>query len=307
MEKVVLRTSKLTKKFGKQIANDNIDMIINRGDIYGLIGENGAGKTTFMRMITGLINKTSGNIEILGRNGADLNKGRKMIGSLIETPAFYKDMTAKENLEISRRMRGITNKGAVEEVIELVGLKDFRKKKVKDFSMGMKQRLGIANAIIGNPRILILDEPINGLDPIGIVEIREVLKRLNKEKETTILISSHILEELKEVATRYGIISHGKLIEEITAKELNEKCRKNILISVDNVEKAVTVLEKKFININYEVHEDGNIKVFNYLDSIGIINKTLLKNEVMVEAIEFKGEKLEDYFVNRIRGGFTNV
>lgn len=307
MKEVVLKINKLTKKYGKQLANDSIDMTINKGDIYGFIGKNGAGKTTFMRMITGLIYKTSGDIELLGRTGSDLDKARTMVGSLIETPAFYKDMSARDNLEISRRIRGITNKGAVDEVLELVGLKDVGKKKVKNFSLGMRQRLGIANAILGNPRFLILDEPINGLDPIGIVEIRELIKKINKEKEVTVLISSHILEELKELTTKYGIISNGRLIEEITAEELKEKCRENIFLKVSDAAKAVTVLEKEYKDINYEVIEDNEIRVFNHLDSLGEINKLLNCSEVIVEGIELKGEKLEDYFIARIGGAFKNA
>ena len=235
MKEIVLKTTKLSKVYGSQVAVNNVNMTIRKGDIYGFIGKNGAGKTTLIRMIVGLIHKTSGEIELLDATSeADLDKSRKMIGSLVETPTFYKSMTARENLEISRLVRGIPSKKEIDEVLDLVGLNDTGKKKVKNFSLGMRQRLGIANALLGNPKILILDEPVNGLDPVSIVEIRELLKKINKEKDITILISSHILGELSELATCYGIINNGNLIEEISGKELNEKCRQYIEVVVND-------------------------------------------------------------------------
>ena len=204
MKEAVLKTYNLCKKYKDQMAVDNVSMTIRKGDIYGFIGQNGAGKTSLIRMITGLAHRTSGEIELFGGSGEEaLNKGREFIGSLIESPAFYKNMTARENLEVSRLVRNIPGKECIDEVLNLVGLKDTGKKKVKDFSLGMRQRLGIANALLGNPKLLILDEPINGLDPMGIIEIRELLKKINTEKDITILISSHILGELSEMATTY--------------------------------------------------------------------------------------------------------
>ena len=188
-----------------------------------------------------------------------------MIGSLIETPAFYGDMTAKENLEVSRLVRNIAGEKCIDEVLELVGLENVGKKKVKNFSLGMKQRLGIANSLLGNPRLLILDEPINGLDPMGIVEIREILKKVNREKDVTILISSHILSELSEIATCYGFIDKGKLIQEISSKDLEEKCKQYIEIKVDDTSKTTTILEQEFENISYEVLPSNIIKIFNLI------------------------------------------
>lgn len=307
MKKVVLKTYNITKKYGEQLAVDNVNMTIKKGDIYGFIGQNGAGKTTLIRLITGLIHKSGGEIELLGANEEnELNKARTMVGSLIESPSFYTNMTARENLEVSRLVRNIPGKKCIDEVLELVGLKDVEKKKVKNFSLGMRQRLGIANALMGNPKLLILDEPINGLDPMGIVEIRELLKKINKEKDMTILISSHILSELSELATTYGIISNGKLIEEITAKQLSKKCRQYIDLKVDNTAKAVILLERELGISDYEVLEDSNIKVFSNLDNVGEVNSLLSRSGIIVESISVKGENLEEYFMNKV-GGVLNA
>lgn len=307
MNEVILKTYNITKKYGNQVAVNNVNMTIKKGEIYGFIGQNGAGKTTLIRLITGLIHKTGGEIELLGATGEnELNKSRTMVGSLIETPSFYTNMTARENLEVSRLVRNIPGKKCIDEVLELVGLKDVEKKKVKNFSLGMRQRLGIANALMGNPKLLILDEPINGLDPMGIVEIRELLKKINKEKDMTILISSHILSELSELATTYGIISNGKLIEEITAEELAEKCRQYIDLKVDDTSRAVTLLERELGISDYEVLEDKKIKVFSNLENVGEVNSILSKSGVIVESISIKGENLEEYFMNKI-GGVLNA
>lgn len=302
-EDIVLKTHKITKKYGEQLSNDNIDITIKKGEIYGLIGRNGAGKTTLMRMIIGLSHRTSGDLEIFGKSGEkELDEARGMIGSLIETPAFYDSMTAKENLEVSRLVRNIAGKECIDEVLDMVGLAGTGKKKVKNFSLGMKQRLGIANALLGNPRLLILDEPINGLDPMGIVEIRELLKKVNKEKDVTILISSHILGELSELATCYGIINNGKLVEEISVEDLKEKCKQYISLKVDNAPSATITLEKELNITDYEVLEKNQIKIFSNLDSIGLINSTLSKKGIIVENIGLKGENLEEYFMNKVGG-----
>lgn len=307
MKKVVLKTYNITKKYGEQLSVDNVNMTIKKGDIYGFIGQNGAGKTTLIRLITGLIHKSGGEIELLGANEEnELNKARTMVGSLIESPSLYTNMTARENLEVSRLVRNIPGKKCIDEVLELVGLKDVEKKKVKNFSLGMRQRLGIANALMGNPKLLILDEPINGLDPMGIVEIRELLKKINKEKDMTILISSHILSELSELATTYGIISNGKLIEEITAKQLSEKCRQYIDLKVDDTARAVILLERELGISDYEVLEDSNIKVFSNLDNVGEVNSLLSRSGIIVESISVKGENLEEYFMNKV-GGVLNA
>lgn len=306
MKEIVLKTNNVTKKYKNQLANDKVSINVRKGEIYGLIGKNGAGKTTLMRIITGLIHKTSGELELLGAvTDNEIENARQYVGSLIESPCFYVDMNARENLEISRLVRNIAGKTCIDDVLKLVGLENTGKKKFKDFSLGMKQRLGIANAMLGNPNFIILDEPINGLDPMGIVEVRELLKKINVEKDITILISSHILGELSELATCYGIMSEGKLVEEITAEELKNKCRKYIYLEVDNSGKAITILENEFDITDYEVLEQNKIRIFENLDKASLINSTLAKNDVLVEKIGVKGENLEEYFVGKIGGNIN--
>jgi ABC-2 type transport system ATP-binding protein len=229
---LVLQTSGLTKKYGKQIAVNNVDLNIEKGDIYGLIGKNGAGKTTIMKIVCGLVYQDQGDIQLF--ESGDLQKNRKRIGCVIEQPALYPDMTAGENLIYYDKLIGITDYDNVDEVLSLVGLKNTGRKKTKAFSLGMKQRLSIAISLLGNPDFLILDEPINGLDPSGIREIRELLLKLNSENEITILISSHILGELAKIATKYGIINKGVLVDEFQAVELEERCKKCLAIVVDD-------------------------------------------------------------------------
>jgi ABC-2 type transport system ATP-binding protein len=307
MKNIVLRTHNLSKKYGSQLAVKSVNMTIKKGDIYGFIGQNGAGKTTLIRLITGLIHRTSGEIELLGASGKnDLEQVRTMVGSLVETPAFYGNMTARENLEVSRLVRNIAGKHCIDEVLELVGLNDTEKKRVKNFSLGMKQRLGIANALLGNPRFLILDEPVNGLDPVSIVEIRELLKKVNKENETTILVSSHILGELSELATCYGIINNGELIEEFTSEELKERCKQYIELQVSDAKRAVVLIEEEFNTTDYVVLPNNLIKIYSHLNNIGKINTLLSTNGVEVRKSVLKGQNLEEYFINII-GGIRNA
>ncbi|MBQ6887855.1 MAG: ABC transporter ATP-binding protein [Lachnospiraceae bacterium] len=294
----ILKTENLTKVYGKTKVVNVVSMHVKKGDIYGFIGKNGAGKTTFMRMITGMAAPTGGEIELFGKN--DLEKQRKRIGSLIENPGIYPNMTARENLEVVRRSFGITDKNAVDEMLEFVGLGGTDKKKVKNFSMGMKQRLGIAISLFRNPDFLILDEPINGLDPAGIKEIRDLLLKLNTERKITILISSHILGELSKVATRYGIIRDGSLVEEFEAGELNEKCRRCQKLSVDNLELAVTILEEKLHITEYDVPEPGILRIFEHLDENGKINKELVLGGVELKESYLTGQDLEAYFMERL-------
>ncbi|ADL53865.1 ABC transporter ATP-binding protein [Clostridium cellulovorans] len=304
MKEIILKTHKLSKKYGNQLAVNNVTMTVRKGDIYGFIGKNGAGKTTLIRIVTGLIHKTGGEIELLGvSNEKGLNEARTIVGSLVEMPAFYGNMTAKENLEVSRLVRNIAGKQCIEEVLELVDLKGASNKKVKNFSLGMKQRLGIANALLGNPRFLILDEPINGLDPVSIVEIRELLKKINKEKDITILVSSHILSELSELATCYGIIDNGQLLEEISAEQLYEKCKQYIEIKVDDAKKAVVLLEKELDIIDYSVVENSIIKVYSHLNDVAKINTLLIRNNIEISNIGLKGQNLEEYFLSVVGGG----
>lgn len=300
----VLETKNLTKKYKNTQALDGVNIKIEKGNVYGFVGQNGAGKTTLIRLITGLSFPTSGELYLFGETGEKkLQEQRKRLGCMVETPALYPNMTAYQNLEIQRIQRGIPDKKVIEDTLELVGLKDTGKKKAKDFSLGMKQRLGIALALINDPEFLILDEPVNGLDPVGIVEIRELIKRLNKEKGMTILISSHILGELYQTADHYIIISHGIILETLTQKELNEKCKKHIAINVDNVSCAATILEEKLHTNNYQIMPDKTIRLYDYLDDIKSVSVALSRNNLIITGISLAGDNLEDYFIHRIEGG----
>ena len=221
---LVLRTENLTKTYGGKTAVDNVSISIEKGDIFGLIGQNGAGKTTFMKMITSLVKPSSGSIELFGEKEATkLGALRSRIGSAIETPALFDNLSAVQNLEYFRQQRGLTNKNRIQECLEIAGLTDTGKKKYKHFSMGMKQRLGLAVAILSHPDFLVLDEPTNGLDPVGIIEMRDLMKRLSKDG-ITILVSSHLLSELSQIADKYAILHMGKLVKNVTHAQLQEEC-----------------------------------------------------------------------------------
>jgi len=307
MNDFILRTNNLTKQYKKFKANDDVSISIPKGAIYGLIGQNGAGKSTLIRLINGLAFPSSGKIELFRkRNKRDLVEARKKMGSMIERPALFPNMSAYDNLEAHRLLKGIPGKEVVSKLLEVVGLENTGKKKAKNFSLGMKQRLGLAIALLGDPEILILDEPLNGLDPLGVVEIRELLKKLNQQYGITILISSHVLGELQLVATHYGIIHQGKLIEEITAEALEEKCQSYLILKVDNTNLAVTVLENKLKTTAFEVMADGVIKLFNYVEKSGEVSGVLFSEGVVVQEVSKQGESLEDYFINKI-GGNSNV
>lgn len=297
----VLTTENVTKVYGEHKAVNRVSMHVKKGAIYGFIGKNGAGKTTFMRMVAGLAAPTEGSIELFG--SMDLEKQRRRIGTLIENAGIYPHMTAKENLEIVRRNFGITEKNAVDEMLEFVGLGGITKKKVKNFSMGMKQRLGLAIAMFRNPDFLILDEPINGLDPEGIKEIRELLLKMNREKGVTILISSHILGELSKIATHYGIIRDGALIEEFEAGELQDRCRRCQKLIVDNDELAVSILEEKLNITNYDVPKAGTIRVFESFEMQERMNRELILGGVNIKESFLTGQDLEGYFMELLGGG----
>ena len=293
--KSVLQTYGLTKKYGKEKAVNNVSLNIEKGDIYGLIGKNGAGKTTIMKIICGLISQDQGDIKLF--ESSDLKRGRKRIGATIEQPALYPYMTAKENLIYYNKLLGITDYSNVKEVLSLVGLEDTGKKKTKSFSMGMKQRLSIAISLIGNPDFLILDEPTNGLDPLGIKQIRELLLKLNYENNITILISSHILGELDKITTKYGVIKNGALIDEFSAYELETSCEKCISLVVNDPEKAAYIIKNIIKSNDYEVLEDGIINIYDLLDIPEEINKVLVENSVLVSSLTLKDSDIESYFI----------
>ncbi len=303
MKENVLATRNISKKYGNKLAVDNVTMTVKKGDIYGLVGKNGAGKTTLIRMALSLTSPTDGDFELFNANNeADRIKAHTRVGCIVETPAFYPYLTAKQNLEYYRIQRGIVDKKCVDEALNLVGLSDTGKKKFKGFSLGMKQRLGLALAIMGSPDFLVLDEPINGLDPMGIKEIRDLLLKLNRIKNTTILISSHILGELSQLATCYGFINEGKLIQEISAQELEENCKHCLALKVDDAECAAAILEEKLECKDYEVLNNNLIKVYAYLDEPHVVNKALLNAGVIVSSFERVGSSLEEYFLELIGG-----
>lgn len=296
MREIAVKTNKLTKKYKNFVALDEADMTIYRGDIYGIIGRNGAGKTTLMKTITGLTNKTSGDFEIFSKSGAEAEKERKRIGCLIEEPAFFSNMSARDNLKYYCIQKGISDYSKIDEVLKLVKLDDTGKKKFKSFSLGMKQRLGIAFSILDNPDLVVLDEPINGLDPIGISELRDTFFKLNEERALTIVISSHILSELYAVANRFMFIDKGRVIKEITKEELDFECQKCLVIKSDDSKKAVQILENKLNITNYKVIDEHEVRIYDEDVNGGQVNTTLASEGVMVLELYTSGISLEDYF-----------
>ncbi|MCY6958537.1 ABC transporter ATP-binding protein [Clostridium brassicae] len=300
----ILKTYNLTKRYGATAVVDNISMNIKKGEIYGFLGRNGAGKTTTLRMLMGLISPTKGEYELFGKKMRDRSVfGR--IGAIIETPGFYPNLTARENLDIHRRLMGIPNKEYIDEALEIVGLTnyDIKKKKVHKYSLGMKQRLGVARALLHKPEFLILDEPTNGLDPVGIKEMRETLLELNKKKEITILISSHILGEIQQLATKIGIIHKGKLLEEIDYSSFEKKNRHYINLKVSDDKKAVTILEKDMNIKDYEVIDNNIIRVYEMLDKSNAVAKNMISQGIEVYEVNVMNDTLEDYFVRLTGGG----
>ncbi|MBQ8424741.1 MAG: ATP-binding cassette domain-containing protein [Clostridia bacterium] len=300
MENIIV-TNNLCKKYGKFQALDNVSITIKKGGIYGLIGKNGAGKTTLLRVISGLQNPTSGKYSLFGVDYKDKNitKQRRKVGAIIEKPSIYLDMSATENLKQQCLILGIPNFDDILKILKLVGLDNAGKKPAKNFSLGMKQRLGIAIALVGNPDFIILDEPINGLDPQGIIEIRELILKLNKEFGITFLISSHILDELSKVATDFYFINNGKVIKEINSKELSTICKKITQIEVDDVKIVSSILTTE--NINFDVISNTQINIYSNIVLSELISK-LSKENCTVISSTIKNESLESYFLNLIGG-----
>lgn len=303
MAENVLVTHGLTKRYGNTVVVDGVELAIEKGQIYGLVGRNGAGKTTIIRMVTAQTVPTSGTIELFGASGAsELQKNRARTGAMVEIPSFYPYLTARENLEYYRLQRGIPGKACVDEVLKQVNLTDTGRKKFKNFSLGMKQRMGLALALMDHPDFLLLDEPINGLDPEGIVEFRNILLDLNRDRQTTILISSHILPELANLANFYGFIDKGHMLEQISAKALAEKCRACLEISVDDAAKAAQVLERELDVRDYEVMPGNVLRLYCHLDEPQRVTQTLVNGGVALRSMEQKGANLEDYFLAMIGG-----
>lgn len=291
----VLRTKNLTKRFSKKLAVDSVNINVRKGDIYGFIGKNGAGKTTLIRIVAGLSKPTSGEVELF--ESKDLDKSREKIGTIIESPAIYPTLTAKQNLIAQQKLLGKNDMKEIDDLLNKVGLADTGKKKAKNFSLGMKQRLAIALSLLGNPEFLVLDEPINGLDPTGIKEVRDLILDLNKEHGVTVLISSHILGELSKMATAYGVISNGVLVDEFSAEDLASRVRKCLVVKVDNTELASKVIEENFNTKDYEVSGDSEIHLYDLFDESSKINTLLVQNGVTVNSITTVGDDYEPYFI----------
>ncbi len=298
----VLKATGITKKYGAAKALDKVSIEIKRGIIYGLIGENGAGKSTFMRTIMGLISIDEGSFELFGTT--DLQAARRRMGQSIETPALYPELTARDNLRIQAANGGVSDR-EIEDLLKMMRLENTGKKKAKNFSLGMRQRLAIANALITNPEFLILDEPTNGMDPAGMAEMREIIQRLVKERGITVLLSSHLLDELSQIATHYGILHEGHLIKELSKEELAQESRQFIKIDTSATEQAVTVLDSLGYR-DYFVQSSRVIQLFEGIDQVAAINQALVEAKVPVDGIHLVGQKLEDYFL-QLTGGKTHV
>ena len=299
----IIETKQLTKVYGEQTAVNAVNLHVKQGRIYGLLGRNGAGKTTIMKMILDLTAITSGEISVFGAPlKGQWKKVFPRIGAIIEKPGFYPNLTGTENLEIFARLRGTPGPNAVKNALEVVGLPYKDKKTFGKYSLGMKQRLGIANAILHDPELLILDEPTNGLDPIGIAEVRDFIKLLCAEHGKTVLISSHILSEMALLADDIGIIDEGVLLEENTMAELNKKNRKYILLQVSDVSKAAIILERQFNQKDYSIQGEQTLRLYDTSLNIGAINKALIGQGIDVISSAHCNDTLEDYF-KKITGG----
>lgn len=299
----IIETENLTKQYGTTTVVDNINLHVPKGKIYGLLGRNGAGKTTAMKMILQLVYPTGGAIRLFGTDYKEHTHSLYgKIGSIIETPGFYSNLTGYENLKIIAKLRGQLSKHSVQEALRVVGLEKETRKVFADYSLGMKQRLGIAAAIMHEPELLILDEPINGLDPIGISEIRSFLSELSHRKGTTILISSHVLSEIEQIADIIGVMHEGRLIEEVNMAELHKRNRRYIEFELSNVEIAAKILENHYQIKDYSI-QGNTIKIYDFTHNSGEINKAFVENGLLVTKIDIDEENLENYFSGLIGGG----
>ncbi|MBQ8121500.1 MAG: ATP-binding cassette domain-containing protein [Ruminococcus sp.] len=299
----VLKTNALCKQYKNFKALNGLTMNVPKGSIYGFVGRNGAGKTTLIRIICGLQFATQGGFELYGQSGEKLNEARRRVGAVVETPSIFPEMTAEENLKHQFRIIGVPSFEKVKDLLELVGLSDTGKKKAKDFSLGMRQRLGIAIALCGDPDFLILDEPINGLDPQGIIEVRELILKLNRERNITVLISSHILDELSKLATHYGFIDKGAIVREMSADELNDACRKCVTLNVSDTGAAAKALEKLgyAADMTYKIYNDGRIDVFAQPNITQLVH-ALDEEDCELITVKEHDETLEGFFISLVGG-----
>lgn len=300
----IIETRQLVKTFGKVTALDHVDMTVARGEIYGLVGDNGAGKSTLFKILTGQSFPTAGEIRLFDAHLPwDLRRQRGRTGVIVERPAVYPQLSVETNLEYIRIQKGVPGKGAVKAVLKTVDLYHSRKKRGRELSMGMLQRLGLAIALIGEPEVLILDEPINGLDPTGVVEMRALLATLNRDKNITILLSSHILPVMQQLATVYGFMSGGRMLEQITAKELEERCDNYIDLMVPDKERYAALLEKNLGHTNYKVLPDGTIRISQPQREAAEYSRLASNNGIAVSKLERRKMVLEDYYFHLKNGG----
>lgn len=298
----VLKTNELKKEYRKFTALNGVSMNVPKGSIYGFVGKNGAGKTTLIRLICGLQSPTGGDFELYGIKDTDKNisRSRRRMGAVVETPSIYLDMTAEDNLKQQYRILGMPSFDGIGELLKLVGLENTGRKKAKNFSLGMRQRLGIAVALCGNPDFLVLDEPINGLDPQGIIEIRELILKLNREKQITVLISSHILDELSKLATHYGFIDSGKIVREISAKELEAACRKCVRVSVTDTKPLATVLDG--MGMEYKIIDSKTADIYGK-PNITKLAVALSEKGCELFSMQEQDESLESFYISLVGGG----
>ena len=297
----VIQTTGLSKRYHNKWAVDHLDLQVEQGDIYGFIGQNGAGKSTTLKLLCGLVRPTQGEALLFYRPISD-PVTRRRVGALIEQPGLYPDLSGRENLRLYAVLLGLDNPPQqVDEILNIVGLSPKEKKPVKHYSMGMKQRLGVGMALLGGPDLLLLDEPINGLDPEGIREMRELLVRLNRERGLTLLVSSHILGELSKIATRYGIIQEGRMVEQLTAAELEQKCADYLHLRTDQPEKAAALLEQAFGLTRWEVRPEGEIRIYQAVDSKAV-GQVLAQAGVAIAELGMHRQDLEGYFLERMEG-----
>lgn len=298
-------TNALTKQYGTQVVVNKLNMNVKKGEIYALLGRNGAGKTTTLRMIMGLLKPTSGEVRIFGEKlNTNNSKVFQRIGALIEAPSFYENLTAQENLELIASLRGIHNENAINSALILVGLESENKKKVGKFSLGMKQRLGIALALMHEPELIILDEPTNALDPIGIQQIRVLIRDLCNQKNTTFLISSHILSEVEQLADRIGIIEKGNLLEETYMDDIRKCNRHYVKMAVSNTMQTIPILESKLGIFDFEIEDDNTLKIYEIERDMAEVNRVLNNASIGVSEISMNKGNLEEYFI-RVTGGHT--
>jgi ABC-2 type transport system ATP-binding protein len=298
----VLRTNALSKHYGNFKALNGLSMNVPKGSIYGFVGKNGAGKTTLIRVICGLQEPTSGDYALYGIDSREktIARSRRRMGAVVETPSIYLDMTAEENLKQQYRIIGLPSFDGIAELLKLVGLEHTGKKKAKNFSLGMRQRLGIAIALAGDPDFLVLDEPVNGLDPQGIIEMRELILKLNRERQITVLISSHILDELSKLATYYGFIDNGSIVKEMSAEELDHACRKCVRMEVTDTKALARVLDG--MHMEYKILSETTADVFAKVNVTQFVT-ALEKENCDVLSMQEHDESLESYYVSLIGGG----